>query len=310
MYKFTLLLIIVAIIHSQSEYADFPIEKDVIIHQNIVDDITVIPSNIPLVEMTKTTSSALPPSIHDAELTELPKIKLVSLPVKEEIKYRIHGVYKEDTNSLSDWDKFCKAVYLAAVDIKEECPDIPLSEVYLYDYLMKVVYAECKYNWGTAQETLNGVLIKYDKNQAKHGKTKKIRDYHRSLAYRNGINWRSDARGIIQFMPKTRKKYEVPHNINEYPLHEQVPHLKKYYIDKLKHQWTSSKGGNLDLTKIDNFMDIYCITFAPATADDHDNAAMYSSGKAYSQNRRYDRNNDGVIRKREVAQYIINKHFK
>ena len=311
MYKFALLLIIVVITHSQSRYADFPTEKDVIIHENLVDNILTVSSNIPLVEMTKTTSSALPHSIHDAELTELPEIELVSLPIKKEIKYRIHDVYKKDTNSLNDWDKFCKSIYLAAKDIKEECPNIPLSEIYLYDYLMKVVYAECKYNWGVAEREVDGVLIKYNRKLAKNSNSNITeRNLHRSIAYSNGINWRSDARGIIQFMPRIRKKYGVPHNINEYPLHKQVPYLKKYYINKLKYQWTSSKGGNLDLTKIDNFMDIYCITFAPATADDHDNATMYSSGKAYAQNRRYDRNNDGIIKKREVANYIINKHFK
>jgi len=168
-------------------------------------------------------------------------------------------------HDLSDWDNFRKKTFLMAVNLKNDY-SMPMSEVFLYDALMKTFYAECKFKIGAG-----------------------------------AINKVSDARGLIQWTRRTRKKLNVPEDIHTRPLAEQVDHADQYFRYKI---WAHK----MDVCKIDSVIDIYCIVFAPARADKPIDYIVYSKGKAYSQNRGYDTNRDHKITKREIEERIL-RHY-
>ena len=146
----------------------------------------------------------------------------------------------------------------------------------------------------------------------------------------------SSARGIIQFMRSTRNKLGIPHNIAELSELEQLHYVSLYYRDRIK-------SHNIDCKKVDSFIDIYMVVFAPAYTTAPDWKCVYKScehgkkicpwyavclsmvkankesalvkGKdrrrcAYHANWGYDRNKDGKILKAEIRDYILKKHYQ
>ena len=199
------------------------------------------------------------------------------------IEYKVieHEICIDSIATFSDWDKFkLEMFYLAGRLTKEH--EFTISQYTLYDYLMKTVFAECKFKTGTA-----------------------------------AINRLSDARGAIQWMPKLRRKLGVPEDVHNMPLSLQVPYIETYFNYKIDRH-------KIDTKKIKSFVDVYCIVFAPAYADNSKNSILYSRHKncgafcwkhkkrkcAYHANKGYDISKDGRIRKAEIESYVLNKHYR
>lgn len=202
----------------------------------------------------------------------------------------IHDVLIKDEKHYTKWDAFRYATYRLAEGLNTEF-HTSLSDVQLYDGLMKTFFAECKFKVG--DDAVNGL---------------------------------SGAKGLIQWMPSIRKKLDIPNDIHNYELVDQLPYAHTYLVDVInKH--------NINPKKIDKFIDVYCLIFAPAFADANDNAVFYVScqyrakqcpyfknmnkkwkhkGKrcAYHSNNGYDLNKDGKLTKSEISDYIIGKHYK
>lgn len=206
------------------------------------------------------TAIAILHAVFQREETVVPE----PLPVLECIEKNLPDPIKP---SWSPWDSFRIATMDLACRMNREFK-FGMSDIRLYDALMKTFFAECKFKVGKA-----------------------------------AINSKSDARGIIQWMPGLRRKLNVPENIHEIPLKNQLPYVYEYFKYKVDRH-------NMDTSKIDEFVDIYCIVFAPAYADRELWHAMYSKPtKAYLYNQGYDYNDDGKITKWEVNHYILNKHY-
>lgn len=184
--------------------------------------------------------------------------------------YELHNFLGE----LSKWDKLRYSTYLLATELNQKYK-FGMTDIKLYDSLMKTFYAESTYKTG-------------DK----------------------AINKNSGAKGIIQFLKSTRKKLDIPDDINEYALHDQIPFVKRYIEHKIKLH-------KINTSKIDDFIDVYLIVFAPAYSDNDMDSTLYSkkcksksSCKcAYHANKAYDINRDGKINKQEVRDFIVKKHF-
>lgn len=238
---------------------------------------------VPIDMLERPSTQSLPVTYKERKVIKEKAIELIS-------KYRVLTLINKSTDSLSDWQKFQKGVYLMAVDIKQIYP-IALDTIGLYDSFMKTAYAECKFAVGIG-----------------------------------AINKISDARGVWQFMPKYRARHNVPENVHTLPLYKQVKYMYEYARYKLDNQWTTNKGGSINTTKIDDFIDVYCLIFAPKYTDDPDHVTLYAKCKkpkackysrkgkgrrcAYHANQGYDRNKNGLISKGEVGKYILNKHYK
>lgn len=189
-----------------------------------------------------------------------------------------------DKKFLSDWDRFRIAAYDTCISIGHR-HKFAMDDIQIYDGFMKTFFAESKFHAST-----------------------------------RAINSITDAKGIIQFMPNIRKKLNIPDNVYHYKLIDQLPYVSKYIDFKMKRNSINGR-------KIDSFVDIYCLIFAPAYADAPSDAGFYKSctlrkiqcpykrkgkGKrcAYHANFPYDVNKDGIIRKNEISDYILSKHYK
>ena len=198
----------------------------------------------------------------------------VQKEIKEEICFDVQSC-------VSDWDKFRLGMYNLSGRLTSSY-EFEITQYQLYDFMMKTVFAECKFKTGKA-----------------------------------AINRISNARGSIQWMPKLRKKLGVPENIHEIPLHLQIPHIEKYFNYKIKRHRINTK-------KVKSFVDVYCIVFAPAYSDRSKDSVLYSKHRncgsfcwkhkrkkcSYHANKGYDITDDGEIRKYEISEYVLNKHFR
>lgn len=200
-------------------------------------------------------------------------------------KRDINSVYTNylNTNKLptSTWDLFRLKMYILAEEL-DSIYNFPLKPIELYDYMMKTTFAESKFD-GSAK------------------------------------NSKSTAKGGWQYMKNTREQLDIPHNVDKIPLHEQVKYKKKYFMYKMKSQ-------KIDPSKVDEFVDVYCIIFSPGNADEPSSKLLFrtcSRSKrrckkkgnskwlcAYHANNGYDVNKDGNIKKKEIGDYILNKHYK
>lgn len=200
--------------------------------------------------------------------------------------YLIDLANSDDFESLSNRDKYRAGLYVMATLAKKRYPKLGIDTLDLAVAFSMTGYLECKNKVGNA-----------------------------------AVNRHSDARGVWQFMPRHRKKYGVPENVHMLELHEQIPYMWKYFCHKIDSQWTNDDGDPLDQSKIKEWIDVYCLIFAPKFADDGLDAAFYRScnGKtycgnvkrkcAYHGNKGYDHNNDGAISKRDIRDRAIKKHF-
>jgi len=202
-------------------------------------------------------------------------------PVERKIYYvgeyrpnmKVYNLHKF-IGQLSNWDKFRQATYQLAIELNCQY-NYQMTDLHLYDSLMKTFYTESTYKRG-----------------------------------QGAINKKSGAKGIIQFLKSTRAKLNVPDDINNYKLHDQIPFVKKYFQHKMRLH-------KIDPSKINEFIDIYLIVFAPAYSDNDPDTVLYSKKCksknrckcAYHSNRAYDTDKDGKIKKDEVKKYIIGRHF-
>ena len=175
----------------------------------------------------------------------------------------------EFEETLSVWDSTRLAYFALSKDLVYDY-DIPMQPIQFYDKLMKVMYAECKFKTGHA-----------------------------------AINKKSNAKGAIQWTKRMRKRLDVPENINELSLINQLTYVEEYF----RHRF----DGMVDGSKVKTFADVYMIIFAPAYANSPDSKVMYAMKskcpKCYTQNRAYDRNGDGKITKGEAAIEVIRRYY-
>ncbi len=201
---------------------------------------------------------------------------------EEPIESSVSYLMLSKDHNLSEWDLLRKHTYKLAGNFKLNYPDVPVDQLYIYDALMKVFYVECKYKVGDG-----------------------------------AINNITDARGIIQWMPKTRKKLSVPNDIHTWPLYKQLPHVENYLMYKIR-------SHKIKTRKLNDFIDFYMIVLFPRAADKHmdykifdekckERCGKFRSGKkwcAYHANSGYDANKSGRVTKREIRTYILTKHFQ
>ena len=85
---------------------------------------------------------------------------------------------------------------------------------------------------------------------------------------------------------------------------------KKYFLSKIKTQWTDKSKKPLNQSKIDEWFDVYMLVFAPAMADDDDDSITYRSPtREYRDNSGYDVNKNGLIERYEFKKLINDKYF-
>lgn len=200
----------------------------------------------------------------------------------------IWDIVGREKKFLTDWDRFRLAAFDTAQALRKDY-GFNLTDVQVYDGLQKTFFAECKFKGSAA----------------------------------NPI---SSAKGIIQFMKSTRKRLDIPHDIDKLPEIKQLHYVSLYYRDCIKRH-------KIDGRKIDSFIDLYMVVFAPSCTTAPDWKTVYTSclhrhkgcgyfkrpnGKrmnrgrrcAYHSNLGYDTDGDGRITKAEIRDRILNKHYR
>lgn len=110
----------------------------------------------------------------------------------------------------------------------------------------------------------------------------------------------SSATGLIQFMEQTAKDLGTTTLALTNMGHvEQLAYIERYFNLKARQVGVSTSKWTLQ--------DVYYSIFSPQTIKKPLDQAIYKSGesKAYSKNQFHDRNKDGVITKREIAENIV-----
>lgn len=132
--------------------------------------------------------------------------------------------------------------------------------------------------------------------------------YQESKFCENCVSKVSTAKGIIQFLKSTRQKYGIPENIDKMRPIEQLPYVMKYIRGTMKYHKIRGED-------IMQFIDVYCIVFAPSKVSAGMDEKFYCNcgrgkkckGCPYHSNKGYDLNKDGCLTKREIQTKILLK---
>lgn len=116
-----------------------------------------------------------------------------------------------------------------------------------------------------------------------------------SGGYPNAVNPKSNATGIIQWMPSTAKYLGTSvDNLKQMSIVEQL-----YYVEKYLHKVTSNYN-------INSYENLYLSVFYPKALGKSDNYIIGNNDKVVAQNKTVDFDNDGIITKNDFKNYALN----
>lgn len=185
----------------------------------------------------------------------------------------VEYLLREQPENLTRWNRFRREMYLVADSLyiihQDKMSDI-VSPVLLYQWLMRTLHAESKYNPAA-------------------------------------VNKKSDATGLIQLMPFHWNEYGFRSKksiIKTHELDQCWSIVFRWFDEEFKGRYKKT------LNQIDSFIDVYLVVFLPAFADDPDDKLLFSKKSNpgwYRQNSGYDVNKDGDVFKYEINSRITKK---